>query len=72
MPTPITLGAGRGAELRKSHLSPPRRRLIELMQSINFGRLENLRVRGGEPVLSDPDVVIVREIKFAGQNGARA
>jgi hypothetical protein len=55
----------------KSRLSPPRRRLVELCQSINFGRVENLKVRGGEPALDDPAVVVIREIKFAGDNGPR-
>ncbi len=54
----------------KSSLSPARRRLVEVMQWVNFGRLENLHVRGGEPVL-DPLPRIVREIKIGGDNGPR-
>ena len=55
----------------KSDLSKRRRRLLELMQELGFGRIEALPVRGGEPVI-DPPPRIVREVKFGGQNGARA
>ena len=54
----------------KSGLSASRRQLVELMQDINFGRLEELAIRGAEPVL-DPPPAIVREIKFGGDNGPR-
>jgi len=55
----------------KSSLSPDRQRLVELMQNINFGRIENLVVRDGEPVLNDPAPRVILEVKFAGENGAR-
>lgn len=48
------------------HCSPPRRKLVELMQSIYFGRMESLVVRRGEPVFSPPPTVIV-EIKLASE-----
>jgi hypothetical protein len=51
-------------------LSRPRAALIELMQRVNFGRVEGLAVRGGEPVLARRPRVI-REIKFGGENGPR-
>jgi hypothetical protein len=54
----------------KSVLSPARRRLVELLQTLNFGRLERLPVRAGEPVL-DPLPPITREYKFASENGPR-
>lgn len=54
----------------KSSLSEPRHRLIELMQWVNYGRIEGLRVRAGQPVL-DPRPRIIREIKFGGENGPR-
>ncbi|OWK39416.1 hypothetical protein [Fimbriiglobus ruber] len=38
--------------------------------SLNFGRVEGLIVRGGDPVLS-PRPCIVREFKFAGENSPR-
>lgn len=55
----------------KSSLSEPQHRLIELMQRINYGRIEGLVVRAGQPVL-DPRPRIIREIKFGGENGPRA
>jgi hypothetical protein len=40
------------------------------MQRLNFGRIENLEIRGGEPVL-DPVPRVVREHKFCADNGPR-
>jgi hypothetical protein len=60
MPNSITLAS----------LPPERRRLLKRMQQINFGRIENLVVRNGQPVLSPPPR-IVREVKFCGENGPR-
>jgi len=57
-------------EVRKRTLSPPRKRLVELMQRINFGRIEGLVVRGGEP-LFDPLPRVVRTVKIGGDNGPR-
>ncbi len=54
----------------KSSLSPARRRLVELMQDLNFGRIERLEVLDGQPVF-DPPPRIVREIKFGAPNGPR-
>ncbi len=51
-------------------LSPGRRRLLRLMQQLNFGRIEGLSIRGGEPVF-DPMPKIVIEHKFAAENGPR-
>jgi hypothetical protein len=53
-----------------STLSPARRRLVSLFQQVNFGRIESLLVRDGEPVF-DPPPRIVREVKFGGENGPR-
>lgn len=58
------------ANLKKQNLSVARQQLIELMQRINYGRIEGLPVRRGEPVL-DPPPRIIREIKFSGENGPR-
>ena len=55
---------------KKSGLSMSRRQLIELMQDINFGRLESLRVSNADP-LFDPMPEIVREVKFGSENGPR-
>lgn len=54
----------------KADLPEPRRKLIELMQAINFGRIEGLAICEGWPVL-DPRPTIVREHKFGGENGPR-
>ena len=48
---------------RKSDLSPPRKRLVERMQGVGHGRIENLVMRGREPQWSPPpdvfrDVII--------------
>jgi hypothetical protein len=56
--------------MMKSELPDPGRQLVELMQSINFGRIENLPVRGGLPILN-PSPRVIREIKFGGENGPR-
>ncbi len=54
---------------KRAH-SQQRQRLIELMQRVNFGRLEGLVVRNGDP-LFDPPPRVIREIKFGGENGPR-
>jgi len=54
----------------KMDLSPARRRLVELMQRLNFGRLEGLRVRNGEPFF-DPPPRVIRSVKLGGDNGLR-
>ena len=54
----------------KASLSTQQRRLIELMQRINFGRIEGLEVCDGAPVF-DPPPIVVRDVKFSGENGAR-
>ena len=55
--------------MNASSLSPARRQLLLRLQSINFGRIENLRLQGGEPVLET--ATAVREIKFGGDNAPR-
>jgi hypothetical protein len=56
--------------LAKSALSESRQRLVELFQRINFGRIEYLEIRDGQPVLTPPPCVI-REHKFCGENSPR-
>jgi hypothetical protein len=53
-----------------SPLSPNRRRLVLLIQSVYFGRIEQLTIRNGEPVF-DPPPRVVRDLKFGGDNGPR-
>jgi hypothetical protein len=56
--------------LSKQDLSARRMGLLELMQSVNFGRVEALAVLDGDPVL-DPPPRVIREVKFGGDNGPR-
>jgi hypothetical protein len=55
----------------KCKLSPPRQRLLHLLQRIYFGRVDGLRVADGEPQF-DPPPKVTREIKFGGANAPRA
>jgi hypothetical protein len=57
-------------ELTKAALSESRRQLVELMQQVNFGRIEGLVIRNRAPVL-DPLPRIIHEVKFGGENAAR-
>lgn len=54
----------------KATLSEPRQRLVELLQRLNFGHIHNLCVVRREPVL-DPLPVVIRELKFGGDNRPR-
>ena len=54
----------------KASLSPQRKRLVELMQGLNFGSVEGLHVRAGEPTFNPP-LRVIREVKFGGDNGPR-
>jgi hypothetical protein len=56
--------------ISKSSLSEPQRRLVDLFQQINFGRIEALRVRAGMPSF-DPEPRIIQTLKMGGQNGPR-
>ena len=56
--------------ITKSSLSDPERRLVELLQTINFGRLEHLRVRAGAPVF-DPAPDVIQTRKMGGPKGPR-
>ena len=56
--------------MTKASLSAPRRRLLETMQRLNFGRIEDLEIRGGDPVFT-PAPRLVQDIKLGGDNGPR-
>lgn len=56
--------------ITKSSLSPAKRQFLELMQKINFGRIENLPIHQGEPVFNSPAQVIY-DFKPGGDNGPR-
>jgi hypothetical protein len=55
----------------KSSLSEAQCRLIELLQRLNFGRVEGLHVRSGEPVF-DPPPRVIETLKMGAPNGPRA
>ena len=50
-----------------SSLSPARRRLVDLIVAIHFGRLERLFVRNGQPVF-EPAPRVVRTLKMNSRN----
>jgi hypothetical protein len=54
----------------KDDLSAAQRRLLALLQRINFGRIRGLTIRGGQPVFQPPPRVEV-DHKFGGHNGPR-
>lgn len=54
----------------KTSLSESRQRLVEAMQLLNFGRIERMKICGGEPTFS-PAPRIIQDIKLGGENGAR-
>ena len=47
-----------GHPISKSDLSEPKRRLIELLGALQFGTIEGLQIRGGEPLLTPAPRVI--------------
>ena len=58
------------SSVSKSSLSPARTRLLELFQSLNFGRLEALKIYDGQPVF-DPPPRVVQIVKVGAENGPR-
>jgi len=68
----ITLGIQKrsGVMADKISLTPSQKRLVEVMQKINFGRIEALAIQNGEPVFNPPPRIF-REIKFGSENGPR-
>jgi hypothetical protein len=54
----------------KSSLTPESARLIELVQAVNFGRIEALRIRGGQPVFK-PAPRVIQKVKIGADNGPR-
>jgi hypothetical protein len=47
------------ATTRFRQLSAPRQALVRLFQSINYGRIEDLEVRSGEPVFNPAPRVLI-------------
>ena len=56
--------------MRIEELSPAKQRLLRLFQAINFGRIEELEIRNGEPEFSPPPHVFV-ELKLDAADGPR-
>ncbi len=54
----------------KEALHPNKKRLLELMQRINFGCIEGLVIREGNPVFR-PSPQVIKEVKFGAENGPR-
>jgi hypothetical protein len=57
-----------------SSLSPARCQLVSLMQRINFGRIDGLLIRSGEPVLDGaerPTVVLEVKLGTDAERGSR-
>ncbi len=57
-----------GRSISKRTLSTERRRLVEVMQDLNFGRIEGVAVRDGEPVW-DPAPRTLRDIRLRKSRG---
>jgi hypothetical protein len=55
---------------KRSDLSRPKKRLLFYLQITNFGRIEGLVIRGGEPVFYPPPRII-RDYKPGGENRSR-
>ncbi len=49
--------------MRRHELSVPQRKLLTLMKKVGYGRINNLAVEKGEPVIS-PDSSIERDLKL--------
>ena len=56
--------------LRLSDLSPARRTLVRICQTINYGHIENLEVRDSDPIL-DPSPVMLKDVKLDSDEGPR-
>jgi len=56
--------------MRFSQLSAPRQVLVRLLQSINFGCVEDLEIRRGDPVFCPAPMVLV-EVKLDAEIDAR-
>lgn len=73
MSNPITVPKGArktNCAPSNSDLSPAYRGLLESIRQVNFGRIEGLVVRGGEPVL-DPPPRVVGAIRLAQRGPSR-
>jgi hypothetical protein len=65
MSVPHCVSAAPTGATRKNVLSPARQHLIALLNDVQFGRIQALVIRDGEPVF-DPPPAIVRTLKLGG------
>jgi hypothetical protein len=56
--------------LTKSSLTPESAHLVELMQAVNYGRIEDLVIRDGQPVF-EPAPSVIQKVKMGADNGPR-
>lgn len=56
--------------ITKSSLSDPERRLIRLLSDVNFGRIENLQIRAGQPIFQ-PSPQVIQTRKMGSPRGPR-
>jgi hypothetical protein len=56
--------------ITKSSLTPALARLVELLQALNFGRVEALTIRAGQPFFAPPPRV-VQKLKMGADNAPR-
>jgi len=69
-PPPVRSRIGGNDPPRKGSLPPPRQRLVELMQDVNFGRIEGLLVRDHQPQ-SRPAPRIFRDVVLGKDDTVR-
>ena len=71
MGTAIGAERSRAKPVMKGALSAARQQLVELMQDVNYGRIEGLEVKDGEPVL-EPRPRVLRVILLGKENRPHA
>ena len=55
---------------RFSELSPARQTLVRILQAINFGEIQGIRVRKADPLFDDTSIVII-DAKLDKEEGPR-
>ena len=58
------------AGLRRTSLSPARQRFLALLTETDFGRIERLQIRGGEPLFT-AQTRVIRTITFGRETDAK-
>lgn len=57
-------------KIKKQLLAPEEQRLLETMQAVNFGRIVDIEIKGGLPVI-DTNWKTIRTIRIGKENGPR-